>query len=93
MVVKTEGMDLVTKSTFNADMTVDMWKVSEAKSRGLQSGRRSQRPAGDSWRHGVARNGDIDFSGILQAFKAVTRGQQLHEEKTEKRLTWQISMT
>lgn len=25
-------MDLVTKSTFNADMTVDLWKISEAKS-------------------------------------------------------------
>jgi carbon monoxide dehydrogenase subunit G len=32
MVVRTEGMDSVTKSTINADMTVDLRKVSETKS-------------------------------------------------------------
>jgi carbon monoxide dehydrogenase subunit G len=32
MVVKTEGQDTVTKSTVNADMTVDLRAVSEAKS-------------------------------------------------------------
>jgi len=32
MVVKTEGTDTVTKSTVNADMTVDLHQVSETKS-------------------------------------------------------------
>ena len=32
MVVKTEGTDTVTKSTVNADMTVDLHRVSETKS-------------------------------------------------------------
>ncbi|MBM4262690.1 MAG: hypothetical protein FJ145_14820 [Deltaproteobacteria bacterium] len=32
MVVKTEGTDSVTKSTVNADMTVDLKKISDAKS-------------------------------------------------------------
>jgi carbon monoxide dehydrogenase subunit G len=31
MVVRTEGMDTVTKSTVNADMTVDLRSISEAK--------------------------------------------------------------
>ena len=33
MVVRTEGMDSVTKSTVNADMTVDLRRVSDAASR------------------------------------------------------------
>src|SRR5512134_1213762 len=32
MVVRTEGMDTVTKSTVNADMTVDLRSVSDTKS-------------------------------------------------------------
>ncbi len=31
--VHTEGMDTVTKSTVNADMTVDLQRISETKSR------------------------------------------------------------
>jgi carbon monoxide dehydrogenase subunit G len=33
MVVRTEGMDSVTKSTVNADMTVDLRRVSDTASR------------------------------------------------------------
>jgi len=33
MIVRTEGMDTVTKSTVNADMTVDLRRVSETESR------------------------------------------------------------
>ena len=46
MVVRTEGTDTVTKSTVNADMTVDLRRVSDTTSQMDYQGRREdQRPA------------------------------------------------
>ena len=68
MVVKTEGTDSVTKSTVNADMTVDLREVSEAKSEmDYKADVKIKGRLGHSRRYGVARDSDFDIAGIYQA--------------------------